>query len=243
MLLALLLAGAGSDRAEAAGVQPVQATESVSPDGCPNWYYGGVTPVSCYQGPQCTSVWGYGCNVTPCYYFGCTTGCGINCFYNCAYGCGNVCGYGCGYNNCAYGGCGYNVCGYGCGAPCNNACGHSCGGYVPAYYAYGYGYGFHNYQRCHAPAYSVRFENPPTALAAGTTYNIIAAVYDAYGRYAYNGLDVKFTTSLGTITPVVDLIGGRATAALSLQPGRCGLAQVTAVAGGASASTIIQVVC
>jgi hypothetical protein len=238
MLLALLFTVTDGGRtAEAAGTEPVSMQSDVQEDLCGGYLIDGrwVHQHPCNP-PVINNCWNWGCGG------GCNWGgCGGNCYFA---GCVNTCNW-CGYQNCGYagvcgGGCGWGGCvnacgyGYGCGNSCYNTCGVASCGVYSSYY----GYNFVNYACRTAPAFSMRFENPPNAVFCGSTTNLTVAT-----QGIAHGADIRFNTSLGTITQVADVINGRAVASLNLPFGRTGLAQVTASYDGISTSTILQVVC
>jgi hypothetical protein len=234
-----MLVGASGHKAEAASVQPISPQHQPL-EACSGYYLNGswvTIQTGCQPDNGCwnwgcgNNCWNWGCgNGNACWNWGCNNGCvnaGCACYY---YGCADPTRFVPIVRVVPIYTAAYNLCSYGCAANCGY---NNYGAYGANYY------GFNNY--CQAPVVTVKFENPPASLACGTSNSLIASAFDAYGRPYYG--NISFSTSRGTVTASAPATNGRATVTLNLAAGSPGIAQVTALAGGQSASTIIQVVC
>ena len=140
----------------------------------------------------------------------------------------------------------YNCSGYcGAGYGYSTACPPSCTIYSCASYcaqAYGYFYGFTNIA-CQLPVDRVSFMDAPNSVNCGSVWDLVVQVWDSRGQPVVDGTQVKFATSLGSVTASATTTAGKAVTRLVNAPGRPGLAQVTAQAGSVEGSAIIMVKC
>jgi hypothetical protein len=94
-----------------------------------------------------------------------------------------------------------------------------------------------------APARVNLAVSPAIATCGSTPVTVSANVTDAFGVAVANGTLVSFSSTIGSIGSATT-IGGNATATLSIPNGSAaGVAQIRVTAGGASASTTVQVNC
>jgi len=155
-------------------------------------------------------------------------------------------------NNCGYVGC---VAPYNCApVPYSPIYGQvyrpPCNTYPLAYNNIGYcGYATYANQ-CNvpfvggAPARVNLMVSPAIATCGGSGIVTVSAnITDAFGVAVANGTSVSFSSTIGAIGGATT-IGGNATATLSIPAGSAaGVAQIRVTAGGASASTTVQVNC
>jgi len=156
-----------------------------------------------------------------------------------------------------------NTCGYvGCVAPYYNNC--ATVPYSPIYgqiyrppcnaYPLAYnnicGYGYNTYANpCNgpfvggAPARVNLAVSPAIATCGSTPVTVSANITDAFGVAVANGTPVSFSATMGAIGGATT-IGGNATATLTIPTGSAaGVAQIRVTAGGASATSTVQVNC
>jgi hypothetical protein len=85
--------------------------------------------------------------------------------------------------------------------------------------------------------------SPAIATCGSTPVTVAANVTDAFGVAVANGTGVSFSSTIGSIGGA-STIGGNATATLTIPAGStAGIAHITVRAGGASASSTVQVNC
>jgi hypothetical protein len=94
-----------------------------------------------------------------------------------------------------------------------------------------------------APARVNLAVSPAIATCGSTPVTVSANITDAFGVAVANGTSVSYSSTIGAIGSATT-IGGNATATLSIPAGSpAGVAQIRVTAGGASASSTVQVNC
>jgi hypothetical protein len=231
-MLFLFAATGDTSTAQAAGKPPAPQAAAVAPDNCgyssfmPGYGFGsgfgygyGYTGVPWwYQQAFCVPV------VPIVSYSTCTPLPGV---YNCSGYCGSGYWY---HTNCAPA-CPY----YSCAPYCVQA-------YSPFQYGFGYGYGYGSVP-CQLSADRISFVDAPNSVNCGSSWDLVVQVWDTLGHAVVDGTQVKFATSLGSVTASATTTGGKAVTRLTNAAGRSGLAQVTAQTGNVEGSAIIMVKC
>lgn len=121
--------------------------------------------------------------------------------------------------------------GYFYGAPVT--CISNCTGFVPAFLS----------AVCSSPPAQIVPTSTTSTSTCGSNENLSFKVLNTYGISVLDGTTVRFTTTLGLITPSTTTSGGNATASLMIPPKQAGIATVAVTAGGVSFQENITVTC